>query len=371
VGKGHAQRRLVYLASDERLGLTAGVAPAWYRGCEPGLAARCWGHYSMRWIVLSLVAILAILGLAPCATSADARELHIQDQIFLLYATEMDLTQVRLGQLAADKAQDEQIRQFARRMINYHQQSNARLVQMAQQYGIQTPQGLSPVAQRMQDELQGLTGPGFEYEYITSQVIYDYSAHYFYRREERHGFDRQLQQEADQQAEHLREHRREAQQIARRLEAQPAGLHPEDSTFLLYAMDVDLTQLQLSQLAADKAQDEQVRQFARRMLDYHGRSYDRLTRIAEENGIKQLQEIGLIAQTMADGLRQLSAPLFDWQYINAQVIYHYSAFYRYERESIHGRDRYLRALAAHAFRDVKEHHDMALGIVRDWNWDKS
>jgi putative membrane protein len=325
----------------------------------------------MRWIVLGLAATLAILGLAPCAAPADAGELHIQDQVFLLYATEMDLTQVRLGQLAADKAQEEQVRQFARRMVNYHKQSNARLMQIAQQYGIETPQGVSPVAQRMQDELQGLTGPGFDYEYITSQVIYDYLAHYFYRREERHGLDRQLQREADQQAEHLREHRREAQQIARRLEAHPAGLHPEDSTFLLHATDVDLTQLQLSQLAADKAQDEQVRQFARRMLDYHGRSYDRLARIAEENGIKQLEEIGLIARTMEDGLRQLSAPLFDWQYINAQVIYHHSAFYRYERESIHGRDKQLRALAAQACRDVKGHHDAALAIVRDWNWDKS
>jgi predicted outer membrane protein len=325
----------------------------------------------MRWIVLSLTATLATMGLAPCAAFADARELHIEDQVFLLYATEMDRTQVRLGQLAADKAQDEQVRQFARRMIDYHKQSNARLMKIAQQYGIQTPQGVSPVSQRMHDELQGLTGPRFDYKYMASQVIYDYSAHYFYRREERHGLDWQLQREADQQAEHLREHRREAQRIASRLETQPAGLHSEDSTFLLYAMDVDLTQVQLSQLAADNARDEQVCQFARRMLDFHGRSYDRLARIAEENGIRPLQEIGLIARTMADRLGQLNAPLFDWQYINAQVIYHYAAFYRYERESIHGRGKQLRRIAARAFRDVKEHHDSALVIVRDWNWGKS
>jgi hypothetical protein len=31
----------------------------------------------------------------------------------------------------------------------------------------------------------------------------------------------------------------------------------------------------------------------------------------------------------------------------------------------------LRDLAAQAFRDVKEHHDAALGIVRDWKWDES
>jgi putative membrane protein len=333
---------------------------------KPGLAFL--GISSMRRIALSLAATLAILGLAPCAAPADAAELHIEDLAFLLYATEMDLTQVRLGQLAAAQAQDEQVRRYARRIIDYHQQSHARLMQIAQQYGIETPQGVSPLVQRMQNKLQGLTGPRFDYEYISNQVITNYSAHYFYRREERHGPDRQLQAEADQQREHLREHRREAQRIAQRLEARPAGFHPEDGSFLLYAMDVDFTQTQLSKLAADKARDRQVRQFAQRMLDFHGRSYEQLARIAEENGIARLQEIGVMTRTMADALGQLGAPIFDWQYINAQVIYHYAAFYRYERESIHGRDERLRGLAAQAFRDIKEHHDAALGIVDHWDW---
>jgi putative membrane protein len=322
----------------------------------------------MYWIALSLAATLAALTLAPWPVPARAAELHIEDTVFLLYATELDRTQVRLGQLASDKAQDEQVRQFARRMIDYHEQSNDRLTQIARQYGIEPPQGISPVAQRMQDSLQRLSGPRFDEEYIAGQVISNYSAHYFYRREERHGLNRQVQREADQQAEHLREHRREAQRIARRLQDDPAGLHAEDRTFLLYAMDVDLTQVRLSQMAADRARNEEVRQFARRMLDFHGRSYDRLARIAQENGIEPLQEVGLIARTMQDGLGKLRSPLFDWQYINAQVIYHYAAFYRYERENIHGRGKQLPDLAGQAFRDVKKHHDDALEIVRDWDW---
>ena len=225
---------------------------------------------------LNLTATLAALGLSPYAAPAEARALHMEDPVFLLYATELDRSQIRLGQLAAEKAQDEQVRQSARRMIDYHTQSNARLMQIAQRYGIEIPQGTSPITERMQIELQEPDGPRFDYEYITSQVIYDYSAHYFYKREQRHGLVRRLQREADQQTEQLRDHRREAQRIARRSEAHPAGLDPEDSTFLLYAMDVDFTQVQLSHLAADRAQDEQVRQFARRMLDFHGRSYDRL-----------------------------------------------------------------------------------------------
>jgi predicted outer membrane protein len=324
----------------------------------------------MRWSTFSLTAALAILLLAPVADRTEAAELHLEDIVFLLYATELDRTQIRLGQLAVEKAEDEQVRQFARRMVDYHRQSGDRLTQIAQQYGIEPPQGISPLAQRMQDGLQRLTGARFDHEYIASQVIYDYSAHYFYRREGLHGRAMQVWREAARQVGQIREHRREAQQIARRLEAQPAGLHAEDRTFLLYAMDVDLTQVQLSRLAAEKAEDEQVRRFARRMLDYHGRSYDRLARMARENDIEPLQEVGLIARAMQDGLQQLSGPMFDWQYINAQVIYHYAAFYRYERENIHGRGNDLRSTAGQAFRDVQEHHDDALGIVREWSWDE-
>lgn len=324
----------------------------------------------MRWSTFSLTAALAILLLAPVADRTEAADLHLEDIVFLLYATELDRTQIRLGQLAVEKAEDEQVRQFARRMVDYHRQSSDRLTQIAQQYGIEPPQGISPLAQRMQDGLQQLTGAPFDHEYMASQVIYDYSAHYFYRREALHGQAGQVWREAARQAGQMREHRREAQQIARRLEAQPAGLHPEDRTFLLYAMDVDLTQVQLSGLAAEKAEDEQVRRFARRMVDYHGRSYDRLARTARENGIEPLQEVGLIAQAMQDVLQQLSGPMFDWQYINAQVIYHYAAFYRYERENIHGRGKDLRSTAGQAFRDVQEHHDDALGIVREWSWDE-
>jgi predicted outer membrane protein len=321
----------------------------------------------MRWGTFSLTAVLAVLLLAPVAGRA-AADLHLEDIVFLLYATELDRTQIQLGQLALEKAEDEQVRRFAGRMVDYHRQSSDRLAQIAQQYGIEPPEGLSPLAERMHDGLQQLAGAHFDHEYMASQVIYDYSAHYFYRREARHGRAERVWREAARQAPQIREHRREAQEVVRRLEALPAGLHVEDRTFLLYAMDVDLTQVQLSRLAAEKAEDEQVRRFAGRMLDYHGRSYDRLKAMAREKGIEPVQEVGPIAQAMQDGLQQLSGPMFDWQYINAQVIYHYAAFYRYERENIHGRGQDLRGVAGQAFRDVQEHHDDALGIVREWSW---
>jgi putative membrane protein len=223
----------------------------------------------MHWIAFAMLAILAF---ASRAAPANAAELHIEDVAFLLYAMEVDRSQVRLGQLATDKAQEERVRQYGRFMINDHQRANARVTKIAAEYGVEPPQEVSPVAQRMQEWLQRLSRAQFDDQYIATQVIYHYSAHYLYKRENLHGRDEQLRREAGQQVEILEAHRSAAEQIARQLPPSQARLHAEDLTFLLYAMDIDLTQVQLSRLAAEKAGNERVRQFAGRMLDYHTRA---------------------------------------------------------------------------------------------------
>ena len=308
-------------------------------------------------------------GLAPrVVPAASAADLHLQDRAFMLYAMELDLDQVELGRLAADKGQDERVRRFAQRMVDYHQRSSERLAEAARRRGVTPPTEMSPLARRTQATLGRLSGPRFDGEYIASQVISAYSAHYGYRREELHGFDRELRREADRQADDMREHRDAAQRIARGLDVPPAGgLHVEDHSFLLYAMHVDLVQGQLSRLATEKAQHEGVRRFARRALEYHERSYDRLAQVARENGVEPLQEVSSVSRGTRERLQRLSGPLFDRQYINAQAFTDYSAFYRYEREAIHGRQGKTRDLAAEASREVKALHDSALAIMREWD----
>jgi predicted outer membrane protein len=310
-------------------------------------------------------AALAVLALAQGAAPA-AAQLHIEDLTFLLYALNVDLTQVEIGRLAVEKAQDKKVRQFARRMVDYHQQSHDRLAPVARRNGIQPPNELDPVAQQWKAALERLSGSQLDPRYLAGEAITLYSARYAYRRERRHGRDEQLRREAGQQAADLEQHRRAIREITARSEIDPTQPHPEDSSFLLYALDIDKTQVVLSQLAFEKARDDRVQQYARRMLDFHGRSYDRLVQVARQKGVEPPQELAPVAQTMGAGLQQLRGSHFDWMYITAQVIYHNWAFYRYERESIHGRDASVRDLAILAVHDLQMHHDTALKVVREW-----
>ena len=55
-------------------------------------------------------------------------------------------------------------------------------------------------------------------------------------------------------------------------------------------------------------------------------------------------------------------------FLNAQVFTSYGAHYRYERESTHGGDRQVKAVAAEAARDARRQHWRALRIMNDWHW---
>jgi putative membrane protein len=311
------------------------------------------------------VALAALLVLARVATAA--AEPHVAERSYLLAAMAASLAQVEVGRLAAEEAQDEQVREFARRMVDHHERSRERLAQLAQGRGLEPLEEIDPVTRRWLEALRRLEGPRLDASYASGQVFTLYSAGWVHKREARHGSDGQLRAEAERQAGDAEDHHRTAQRLAASLEAYPVtdGLHPEDHLFLDYAMDTDLTQVRLGELVAERASDERVRRFARRMVDDHGRSYDRLAQAAREGGVAPLEEISPVAQRTSDWLQGLTGSDLDWGYATSQVIQHYWWSYPFEHEEIHGRDETVRELAAEGVRLGKGHHDVVLEIVRE------
>lgn len=307
--------------------------------------------------------IAAVLALAPGAASA-ADGPQTEDRSFLLSAMTVSSVQAEAGRVAAERATDDRVRRFARAMAAYHQASHERLAEAARRHGMEPLRGLDPSSEHWMNRLGTLAGPRFDAVYMNGQEINLYAADYIYQRQGRFGFDDGLRREAARQAEDVDGHREEARRIAASLAAgEDASPRLEDETFLVYAMDVDRTQTRLGALAAEKAQDERVREFARHMIHAHGRSHDQLTQAARASGVEPPREIGPAARRMESRLRGLSGPRFDREYITSQVIHHDTWFYRYERETIHGRDERARALAAEGARMGKAHHRMAREIV--------
>lgn len=318
-------------------------------------------------IAIHARAALAAVGL--CAFGAGAvvpAPLHMEECAFLLGATAASHGQVEVGRLAVGKAQDERVRALAQDVLDHHETAAAELAALAREKGVEPVEALEPAMRRWIERLQELEGEAFDAVYVNGQVPALYTAGWVYARETEHGMEGDVRAAAQQQAAANEVHHDAALALAAELEAGlPEGPHPEDATFLVYAMNVDLSQVRTAELAVEKAEDEQARDYARRMIAEHSRSLDGLAAAAEARGIARPEEDGPVAQRTREHLAELSGEAFDWDYATSQVIHHYEWFYRYEHESIHGEDEKVQGLAADGAGMGKAHHDAALAIVHD------
>ena len=78
--------------------------------------------------------------------------------------------EVRLGELAQQRAAREEVKQFGQRMVEDHGKANDQLMQIAQGKGIELPQEMSKDAQQLHDELQQKSGAEFDQAYMDEMV---------------------------------------------------------------------------------------------------------------------------------------------------------------------------------------------------------
>jgi len=93
------------------------------------------------------------------------------ERAFITKAMEGGMAEVQLGQLAQEKSQSNDVKQFAAKMVNDHGQMGDKwLKPVAQQMGIDPPSGPSKHDKKEMEKLQGLSGQDFDREYITMMV---------------------------------------------------------------------------------------------------------------------------------------------------------------------------------------------------------
>jgi putative membrane protein len=94
----------------------------------------------------------------------------MQDAAFVHKALEGAAAEVQLGQLAQEKSQSEDVKQFAQRMVQDHTQFGIEMQPVAKQLGVSQPKGLSKKDKQVMAKLQGLSGQQFDEEYIKVMV---------------------------------------------------------------------------------------------------------------------------------------------------------------------------------------------------------
>jgi putative membrane protein len=110
---------------------------------------------------------IAVIG--SCTIGALAAQSN-RDQNFVNAASQGGIAEVKLGQLAAGKAQNPKVREFGQKMVDDHSKANNELAAIVQRKNLTAPSGLTSKDQALMDRLQGLSGAAFDKAYMSSMV---------------------------------------------------------------------------------------------------------------------------------------------------------------------------------------------------------
>src|SRR6202012_3933429 len=109
---------------------------------------------------------LALTGLLALAPAAFAK-VSSADSKFIKEAAVGGMEEVQLGQLAAQKASDPDVKSFGQKMVDDHSKANDQLKQLASQKGVTVPSALPASKQKDVDQLSKLSGTAFDKKYVS------------------------------------------------------------------------------------------------------------------------------------------------------------------------------------------------------------
>lgn len=93
-----------------------------------------------------------------------------QDKVFVEEALKGGMAEVQLGQLALQKSNNVDVKQFAQKMVDDHTKMGDQMKQVAQQIGVKVPDGPSKKDKEMIAKLQALSGDDFDKAYMKDMV---------------------------------------------------------------------------------------------------------------------------------------------------------------------------------------------------------
>jgi putative membrane protein len=104
------------------------------------------------------------------ASSASGQQVDLQSQQFVQKMLMANMAEIKLGQMAADRAMSPEVKSFAQTMVTDHTQANQELLPLAQQLGVKEPKALDAKHRALSNKLGRLRGAEFDRQYMKAMV---------------------------------------------------------------------------------------------------------------------------------------------------------------------------------------------------------
>jgi len=143
-----------------------------------------------------------------------------------------------------------------------------------------------------------------------------------------------------------------------------ANLSPSDKVFVTRAAQGGLAEVQMAQLAQQKASSDDVKKFAQSMIDDHTPNNEQLVKLATAKGLTPPTDPNAMQQKMLTHLQGLSGAKFDKAYVKIQVKAHTMMLKDMRMEARSGKDSDLKNFADQTVPTVDHHLSMAQGLQK-------
>jgi putative membrane protein len=143
---------------------------------------------------------------------------------------------------------------------------------------------------------------------------------------------------------------------------QSAALNPDDRSFLERAAVGGKTEVELGQLAQEKAQNDQVKQFGQRMVTDHSQANSELVSLGDKMQLSLPTELDKEHQDLRNKLAKLNGAKFDKEYMKAMVEDHQKDLDDFQRESNNAINSDVKTFAAKTAPVIQQHLDLAKSI---------
>jgi putative membrane protein len=141
--------------------------------------------------------------------------------------------------------------------------------------------------------------------------------------------------------------------------AKTAAAASPDTAFAQEAAIGGMAEVELGNLAKEKAASTDVKQFGERMVTDHSKANDELKQWAQQKNVTLPAELDAKHKALRDRLAKLSGAAFDKAYMREMVSDHQHDVAAFKKESTSGKDADLKAWAGKTLPTLQEHMKMA------------
>jgi len=160
--------------------------------------------------------LCGLLAFSPVAMQAQDSSQHMDqgaskmmksaDTRFAMEAAQGGMAEVKMGQLAVDKASNPDVKAFGQKMVDDHTKANDQLKSIAQEQGITLPTDVNQKQQAMYNRLSKLSGADFDRQYVKGMVMDHEEDVKEFRKEANSGKDEKIKSFASQTLPIIQQH---------------------------------------------------------------------------------------------------------------------------------------------------------------------